>query len=583
MSTVEPKFPEAERPQSDELNEAIGEDTPRPWYRRWPVITAIAVVVLAALYVGAAFVAGSRVPAGTNVWGVSIGSMKADEARATLERELSSQLEAARTVSVGDHEAQIVPAEAGLGIDYDETVDSLTKFSLDPRHVFRALFGSGDVQPVQTTDEERLAGAMAQLASAVDVAPVDANVVFEEGKPVVTEPAAGVKLNQAEAATTFQAQYHDGAEPIALPYEQSEPQIGADQLKKVQDTILTPLASGPVVVTLGDDRAELTAEELGASAQLDMKAATITFDADQLKALATKKLPALGSTGKDARIVMQDGKPVVIPSQSGKALDAEDFVAKVTHAATASEKEVSPAFTEADADFTTADANKLGVKEVVGEFDTPLTADRVRTTNLLVGTKAITNTLVKPGETFSLLNALGPVTYERGFVDSGVVNNGFATEALGGGLSQLSTTTMNAAFFAGMDLVEFRQHTRYFSRYPEGREATLWGPSLDMKWKNNTDYGILVDAYVANNRVYVRLWSTKVWTVESWTSERRNITSPQLVYNNRADCKPEHGTTPGFTVDFGRKRYKNGSLVDSQSWTWTYDAWPIVRCGSPGA
>lgn len=565
--------------------DALAEDEVRrrPWYRRWPFITTIVVLLLAAGYIGAAYLAGSRVPAGTKVWDVAIGSMGAKQARETLERELQPRLEQARVVTVADKQAELVPTDAGLGIDYDETVKSLTKFSLDPRHVYRALFGSSAVEPVQTVDEKQLDAAMSKLASAVNVEPVDANVVFEGGKPVITEPVSGVKLNEEEAASTFKAQYADQVEQIALPYDQSDPNIGEQELKAVQDEILTPLTSGPVVVVLGDDRAELSPEDLANTATIEMKPAAIHFDAEQLKKLATEKLPALGSTGKDARIVLEGGKPVVIPSQSGKALDGDDFVKQVSQAATAEKKEVTPAFTEADADFTTADANKLGVKEVVGEFDTPLTADRVRTTNLIVGTKAITNTLVKPGETFSLLKALGPVTYERGYVDSGVVNNGFATEALGGGLSQLSTTTMNAAFFAGMDLVEFRQHTRYFSRYPEGREATLWGPTLDMKWKNNTDYGILVDAYVANNRVYVRLWSTKVWTVESWTSERRNITSPQLVYNNRADCKPEHGTTPGFTVDFGRKRYKNGSLVDSQSWTWTYDAWPIVRCGSPGA
>ncbi|MDO5727136.1 MAG: VanW family protein [Bowdeniella nasicola] len=553
----------------------------KPWYRRWPAITALAVVVLAGVYVGLAALVASRVPAGTHVWGVNIGSMTAAEARETLETEIGTLLGEPVEVSVAHQSAVVVPAEAGIDVDYDATVSDLTGFSLDPRRVVRALFGSGDIEPVTAIDDDALKDAMQTVAGAVDQEPIDANIVFEDGKPVVTEPEDGIELEQDAAGETFVAEFYRDAQPVELPSAASTPAIDADQLEKVQTEIVDPFLSGPIIIVVEEERAEMEPAELTEFASIDMAKAELNFEVDKLKALAQEKLPALRSTGTDARIVMENGKPVIVPSKSGTSIDADDFLTQVKRAATSSEKEVTPEFADADADFSTEDAKALGVKEIVGSFDTPLTADQVRTTNLIVGTKAITNTLVKPGETFSLLNALGPVTYERGFVDSGVVNNGFATQALGGGLSQLSTTTMNAAFFAGMDLVEFRQHTRYFSRYPEGREATLWGPSLDMKWKNNTDYGILVDAYVANNRVYVRLWSTKVWDVEAWTSPRRNLTQPQLVYNNRADCVPENGTTPGFTVDFGRKRYKNGSLVDSQSWTWTYDAWPIVRCGSP--
>ena len=70
--------------------------------------------------------------------------------------------------------------------------------------------------------------------------------------------------------------------------------------------------------------------------------------------------------------------------------------------------------------------------------------------------------------------------------------------SLGGGLSQISTTTYNAAYFAGMDIVTHKPHSRWFSRYPEGREATIWSPDLDMKFKNSTPYGVLVQAWVVS-------------------------------------------------------------------------------------
>src|SRR5699024_7073187 len=143
----------------------------------------------------------------------------------------------------------------------------------------------------------------------------------------------------------------------------------------------------------------------------------------------------------------------------------------------------------------------------------------------------INGTIVEPGENFSLLGVLAPITTARGYVSSGVVEDGFATSALGGGLSQLSTQMYNAGLYAGMDDVEHKPHSRWFDRYPRGHEATLWAPRGDMVWHNNTDYGVYVQMWLAGQRVHTRLWSTEVWDVNVSTSQAYNITQPRTVYN----------------------------------------------------
>ncbi|WP_258556494.1 VanW family protein [Mobiluncus mulieris] len=84
------------------------------------------------------------------------------------------------------------------------------------------------------------------------------------------------------------------------------------------------------------------------------------------------------------------------------------------------------------------------------------------------------------------------MTAENGWSDSGVINNGVHTTAVGGGLSQLCATTLNAAWFAGMDLIEFHPHSVWFSRYPAGRECTLWEGSLDLRWRNPNPKPVLL-------------------------------------------------------------------------------------------
>ena len=138
-------------------------------------------------------------------------------------------------------------------------------------------------------------------------------------------------------------------------------------------------------------------------------------------------------------------------------------------AATADKKRTATVeMTETEAEFTTADAKKLGIKEPIVTFSTPYPAsDKVRTKNLYAGSARVNGDIIKPGERFSLLEALGPITVANGYFSSGVVESGFSTEAVGGGLSQISTQMYNVGFLAGYDDITHKPHSRWFERYPQ--------------------------------------------------------------------------------------------------------------------
>ena len=95
------------------------------------------------------------------------------------------------------------------------------------------------------------------------------------------------------------------------------------------------------------------------------------------------------------------------------------------------------------------------------------------------------DTVLEPGQTFSLNDEVGPRTVERGFVEAPVYYQGFTTD-VGGGVSQLSTTVFNAAWWGGFEIVEHQPHSIWITRYPAGREATLNYGSIDNKFRNNS-------------------------------------------------------------------------------------------------
>lgn len=565
-----------------DLSELPDSGTPRRRRRHWLVV-GLLVLVLAVAYGALVWWTGDRVANGTTVAGIDVGGQTETEARATLEEQLPAVAAAPVEVRVGGTEATLDPQDAGLGVDIADTVDRLTGYTANPATILARLTGGDEVRPTVTTDEGKATAALEDLDARVRIEPVEGAVAFAEGAVQVTDAADGAAVDVDAARGTLSERW---PAPVAidLPTVVLEPAIGSDAVAAAVDTIATPLLSAPVTVTADGHSAELSPEQVSAAATFlpvgeDGDTLDLALDGNLLRDQVTEQAPELRSDGQDARIVIQDGAPVVLPSQQGRGLDHVALAAGVREAVVVTEdRTVAMELTVSDPELTTEEAQALGVTEVIADFATNITNDRVRTSNLIVGSEKITNTLVLPGEEFSLLTELGPITRANGFGDSGVISSGFTAEALGGGLSQLSTNTYNAGFFGGMEDVTHKPHSRYYPRYPAGREATLWEGQVDMVWRNDTPYGVLVEAWVGGGQQHVRLWSTKYWQVEESRSGRYAITAPGERVNTAADCVPEAAGPSGFTIDIFRERWRDGSLVDEQSWTWTYQPWHKTVC-----
>jgi vancomycin resistance protein YoaR len=132
-----------------------------------------------------------------------------------------------------------------------------------------------------------------------------------------------------------------------------------------------------------------------------------------------------------------------------------------------------------------------------------------------------------PGQIVSLNEYVGPRTREKGFVAAGAIRSGHLVPEVGGGVSQFATTIFNAAYFAGLDFVQYQAHSLYFSRYPYGREATISDPAPDLVIENTTEYPVLIWTSYTGSSITVSMYSTKnieVEQVATRTSRRAQCT-----------------------------------------------------------
>lgn len=542
------------------------------------------VVVLAAVYAGAAWFLGDRVPGETSVAGVNLSGLSVEDA----EEELTEGLQGASTepidVSFVDSTTEVDPQEAGLSLDAQATVAQFTGFTLNPRILAGHLFGLGEQPPVTDVDSDELHSVVTEMGEQLAIPAVEGKIDFVEGEPEVTDPEEGAELDVQAAAETLATSWLTADQPLELPADSVPPTIGQDQIDAAMTDQVEVMMSGPVTVEVNDTEAELSPAELASAASMSAGDGTLqlSMDGEALADLLDTKVDSIGETPEDAQIVLKDGQPEVVPAVTGTGLDPKELAGSVRDSALSSdERTVTVELTETTPDFTTEEAEDLGVTEVIGGYKTSYPYNPGRTENLKAGTAHINGTLIKPGEQFSLLDALTPVSTSNGYVGSGVVVDGFATDAVGGGLSQVSTTTFNAGFEAGLKDVTHQPHSRYFDRYPEGREATLWEPSIDMVFENNTGYGVLIQAYVTDANVVVKLWGTDVFDVSISTGDRYNFTDPRTVYNEAGECTAEAGGKSGFSVQVTRTVKQDGDVVDQHTYTHSYDPWNHVVCGSP--
>lgn len=167
------------------------------------------------------------------------------------------------------------------------------------------------------------------------------------------------------------------------------------------------------------------------------------------------------------------------------------------------------------------------IVERVSSFTTPHSCCENRVINIQRMADIVRGYYLVPGQVVSLNEYVGPRTREKGFVAAGAIRAGHLVPEVGGGVSQFATTIFNAAYFAGLDFVQYQAHSLYFSRYPYGREATISSPAPDLVIENTTDYPVLIWTSYTASSITVSMYSTKnieVEQVATRTSRRNQCT-----------------------------------------------------------
>ncbi|MEO5853195.1 MAG: VanW family protein, partial [Nocardioides sp.] len=371
----------------------------------------------------------------------------------------------------------------------------------------------------------------------------------------------------------------------------TQPDVDAADVRAAVDGFANPAMSSPVTLTFGGSQVRLAPRDYAPALSMVPESGALVprLDVDRLDALMAGRVAGAGAP-VDASVTLVDGRPQVTPSRPGVTYQPEAVHAAFLDlvASPDGERELAVESTVARPAFTTKDAQALRITEQVSTFTTYYPYAEYRNTNIGRAAELVDGTVLKPGDTFSLNGTVGERTEANGFTEGFIISDGIFKEELGGGVSQMATTTFNAAFFAGLKDVEHKPHSFYIDRYPVGREATVaWG-AIDLRFQNDTPYGILVSAEVTpgtpstSGVLTVSMYSTKYWDITTTTGERTNITSPDTRVLRTEDCYPNTGYG-GFDIDVVRyfRRAGESALDHDETTSTTYTPSDTVICKPP--
>jgi vancomycin resistance protein YoaR len=545
---------------------------------KYIIAAAIAIPVIVILVIGGAYVRdevidANRVSRGVTVVGVDVSRSTPQQAAAVIAAHESDLLATPVIVIVDGHELEIEPAEVNLAVDEH----ALAAQALNTRREeglwenfaawTRSWRSTETIEVPVTIDDEVLVEILESYTQVIDKPPFDGEIGIVNARVVADYPEAGVQVDVEASVPLIREQFLQvERDPVEVPLAPLPPLIDEQEMDRAVAQA-TDLVDSPVFLRDRETGKTIVFTTAGLKTALRHKIVVnspanieVSLDTDTLTRIAARTaerftipaIPASYELDEEATDAESEGDEspalIVIPSIPSSVVDLDAIPGNVEAAIAGDGWGEIPMIDGPDAEYSTEFAEAALPLKKVSSFTTYHPSGQRRVINIQGLADEIDNSVVLPGETFSVNDTAGKRTLEEGYVRAGAIIGGEVVCCdspvnIGGGTSQFATTFYNAVFFGCYEDVFHQPHSLYFSRYPYVREATLGFPAPDVKFLNDSDTAVFIDTSHTSGSITVTLYGD---------NGGRTCTS-----SRSGDTITRHMTHP------------DGS-VTTESWTWHY-------------
>lgn len=381
--------------------------------------------------------------------------------------------------------------------------------------------------PIKIQFSEQLMASMsASMAAVLSIEAIPPSLQVEpsaSGSSIVYAPGSDGRQFNKELFWQQLVSRHSRLEPIDQEIPVDVIGMGVDAEDQFEAIARAEDYLGKELVLLYEDQGEMTEWKVDEETLVSWLDFNQPFNYSLIDGYLDEVALAIDRPAQDAKFSFNQTTAKVeefVPAKPGLSLERKATSGLITQALTQLEildvvEPVSLEVVTTEPEVSMAEVNNLGIQELLGKGESTYVgsiASRVH--NVALAASRITGTLVKPGEEFSYNQALGEVSAATGFQAAYVIMNGRTELGDGGGVCQDSTTVFRAALDAGLPITERRGHSYRVGYYEQnakpGLDATVYAPSTDFRFLNDTPAHLLIQATADNaqKRLVVEIYGT---------------------------------------------------------------------------
>jgi len=542
------------------------------------------------------FYYGGKIIPGVHLGAINLGGKTIPEASKILEYTLKVSSPSA-SILLGDKKFEVSPNDFDFTYQTQATLEKAMLVGREGnpiemvREEVNSLRQGTAISPVISYNDEKLNAVLDGLINKVAKSAVDSKFVYANDNLSIFPEEQGQTISKEALKTTLISNWtRFDFGNIEVPLISQNPVITRTLLEKKLDEVKKRLSTLP---SLSAGEKSFTLQPAAALSFFDWQVqkdiVTLTYKQAVIETYLGGLAREVNTNSHGEVFKVDENKKVVDfkPSQTGYELQlAESAIVLGTALTQASlpttvnlivKKTVPP-----------SSSNDFGIRELLGEGTSNFAGSIPgRIHNLDLASSKINGVLITPGEEVSFNHLVGEVTAEAGYDEAYIISEGRTVLGTGGGLCQVSTTLFRATLNAGLPIVSRTAHAYRVHYYepPVGLDATVYTPSVDLIFKNNTPKYLLIqrEIDIPNNNLAFRIYGT--------SDGRKTVLDGPKILSETPPPPPLYQDDPtlakgvvnqvdwsawGANVTFYRKVTRGSEVLEDDTFVSNYTPWRAV-------
>lgn len=441
-------------------------------------------------------------------------------------------------------------------------------------------------------NQETLSQQVDQIANQVFIPIIEPAIKITDQKQIEIEPGEeGLSLNKKKLILTISSQLANlSFESIDLPLIKTSPDLTEEQINQTQSRA-EKFLNKKLILTAEEMTWELNDEQL-----VQLLSFTNDYDQKKIASWSAELASAINRSPQNAAFEFKEGRVIQFrAAKKGISLEQEKTVDLIIRSFAELETEKETITTQLPVvttppQISIAEVNTLGIQELVGKgvsYFRGSISSRIH--NIQLASSKLNGLIIPPGEVFSFNQSLGDVSPTTGFKQAYIIKEGRTVLGDGGGVCQVSTTFFRAILDAGLPIAERRAHAYRVSYYEQnsqvGLDATVYDPTADLKFKNDTPAHLLIQAYVdtKNYKLTFELYGTHDGRIVTISKSRiwDQVPPPPDLYQDdptlpQGQIKQIDWKAWGAKVAFDYKVKRDSEILQERTFYSAYRPWQAI-------